>query len=348
MRLIIPALMLLCASIAACVWLMARSLKSAEREYEPVDDLPAKKVPWRPDQSVFETPASFGYKIFTTAHDEVIEAAHAPATKGRSIRAAFIRDRLSRCAPAADRLAAAITRGGVGAGSTMSLLIDHSGSLRGASRRPAEIITPEESGARQAVDTALTLACALDRCGARFEILGFTTRAWNGGRSRTEWLAAGRPKRPGRLNDLLHIIYKPMEEPFGDHVALRLEALLQPSLLKENIDGEAIAWARARLLERPPATVPITKGGTVIGPSIIVISDGAPVDDATCLVNGVQYLSRHLSHVVDDIVERRDLRIVGIGLNVDVSDVYPRAAKLPERAELSDDDVDAIAAVITS
>ncbi|WP_287958443.1 hypothetical protein [Filomicrobium sp.] len=169
-------------------------------------------------------------------------------------------------------------------------------------------VVAADSGAVIAAGVAISVAVALENCGATVEILGFTTGEWCGGKSRQDWLKAGKPSRPGRLNDLLHIIYKRADETSVAACSQRLEWLLYPHILKENIDGEAIAWARARLLARPASDR-----------LLIVVSDGAPVDDSTLHENGPRYLDHHLTHVIEELERHNDPRIVGIGIGYDVS-----------------------------
>ena len=142
------------------------------------------------------------------------------------------------------------------------------------------------------------LARTLERCGVKTEILGFTTRAWKGGQARENWLAAGRPPQPGRLNDLRHIIYKRADEPWR-RARANLGLMMREGLLKENIDGEALLWAHARLLARPEERR-----------ILMVISDGAPVDDSTLSVNSGTYLERHLRQVIDWIENRSPVQLV--------------------------------------
>src|SRR5438132_9280765 len=158
----------------------------------------------------------------------------------------------------------------------VTLLIDNSGSMRG---RPISI----------AAISADILARTLERCGVKTEILGFTTRAWKGGQARERWIAAGKPPNPGRLNDLRHIVYKPADAPWR-RARRSLGLMLREGILKENIDGEALAWAHNRLLGRPEERR-----------ILMVISDGAPVDDSTLSVNPGNYLEKHLREVIREI-----------------------------------------------
>jgi cobaltochelatase CobT len=191
----------------------------------------------------------------------------------------------------------------------VSLLIDNSGSMRG---RPISI----------AAMSADILVRTLERCGVKVEILGFTTRAWKGGRSRERWVAEGRPKSPGRLNDLRHIIYKAADQPWR-RSRRNLGLMLREGLLKENIDGEALLWAHKRLLQRPEQRR-----------ILMVISDGAPVDDATLSANPGNFLERHLRDVIRWIETTSPVEISAIGIGHDVTRYYRRAVTLVDAEEL--------------
>ena len=191
----------------------------------------------------------------------------------------------------------------------VSLLIDNSGSMRG---RPISI----------AAMCADVLARTLERCGVASEILGFTTRAWKGGQSREQWLAEGRPPHPGRLNDLRHILYKRADEPYR-HSRRNLGLMMREGLLKENIDGEALLWAHRRLLARPEERR-----------ILMVISDGAPVDDSTASANGGTYLERHLRQVIGWIEERSGIELAAIGIGHDVTRYYSRAVTIMDAEQL--------------
>jgi cobaltochelatase CobT len=191
----------------------------------------------------------------------------------------------------------------------VSLLIDNSGSMRG---RPIAI----------AAICADILARTLERCGVQSEILGFTTRAWKGGQSREAWLAAGRPPHPGRLNDLRHIVYKRADEPYR-HSKRNLGLMMREGLLKENIDGEALLWAHQRLIARPEERR-----------ILMVISDGAPVDDSTASANGGTYLEQHLRQVIAWIEQRSPVELVAIGIGHDVTRYYDRAVTIMDAEQL--------------
>ena len=191
----------------------------------------------------------------------------------------------------------------------VSLLIDNSGSMRG---RPISI----------AAMCGDILARTLERCGVTSEILGFTTRAWKGGQSREAWLAEGRPTSPGRLNDLRHIIYKRADEPYR-HARKSLGLMMREGLLKENIDGVALLWAHRRLLARPEERR-----------ILMVISDGAPVDDSTASANGGSYLERHLRQVIGWIETRSNVELSAIGIGHDVTRYYSRAVTIMDAEAL--------------
>jgi cobaltochelatase CobT len=192
----------------------------------------------------------------------------------------------------------------------VTLLLDNSGSMRG---RPISI----------AAICADVLARTLERCGVKVEILGFTTRAWKGGRAREEWLAEGRPQQPGRLNDLRHIIYKPADAPWR-RVRDNLGLMMKEGLLKENIDGEALEWAHRRMLVRPEARK-----------ILMVISDGAPVDDSTLSVNPANYLEKHLRDVIAMVERRKAVELLAIGIGHDVTRYYDRAVTITDAEQLA-------------
>jgi cobaltochelatase CobT len=192
----------------------------------------------------------------------------------------------------------------------VTLLLDNSGSMRG---RPITL----------AAMSADILARTLERCGVKCEILGFTTRAWKGGLAREAWVKAGKPPLPGRLNDLRHIIYKSADQPWR-HARKNLGLMLREGLLKENIDGEALLWASARLLMRPEQRK-----------ILMVISDGAPVDDSTLSVNPGNYLEQHLRAVIGWIEEHTDIELAAIGIGHDVTRTYRRAVTIADMEQLA-------------
>ncbi len=202
----------------------------------------------------------------------------------------------------------------------VTLLIDNSGSMRG---RPIGI----------AAISADILARTLERCGVKTEILGFTTRAWKGGQSRETWLAAGRPPQPGRLNDIRHIVYKKADEPWR-RARTNLGLMMREGLLKENIDGEALLWAHARLMARPEERR-----------ILMVISDGAPVDDSTLSVNSGSYLERHLRQVIGWIEGKSPVELVAIGIGHDVTRYYARAVTIMDAEQLGGTIIEQLAAL---
>ncbi|MEP1090285.1 MAG: cobaltochelatase subunit CobT [Rhizobiaceae bacterium] len=192
----------------------------------------------------------------------------------------------------------------------VTLLLDNSGSMRG---RPITV----------AATCADILARTLERCGVKVEILGFTTKAWKGGQARESWLKAGKPANPGRLNDLRHIIYKGADAPWR-RARKNLGLMMREGLLKENIDGEALDWAHERLLARPEQRK-----------ILMMISDGAPVDDSTLSVNPGNYLERHLRHVIDEIENQSPVELLAIGIGHDVTRYYKRAVTIVDAEELA-------------
>jgi len=191
----------------------------------------------------------------------------------------------------------------------VTLLIDNSGSMRG---RPITV----------AAMCSDILARTLERCAVKTEILGFTTRAWKGGQSREKWVQDGKPRNPGRLNDLRHVVYKAADAPWR-RARKNLGLMLREGLLKENIDGEALEWAYKRLRGRPEHRR-----------ILMVISDGAPVDDSTLSVNPGNYLERHLRKVIGDIETRGDVELIAIGIGHDVTRYYRRAVTIVDAEEL--------------
>jgi len=192
----------------------------------------------------------------------------------------------------------------------VTLLLDNSGSMRG---RPISI----------AAICADVLARTLERCSVKVEILGFTTRAWKGGQSRERWLNEGRPQQPGRLNDLRHIIYKGADAPWR-RSRPNLGLMMKEGLLKENIDGEALEWAHRRMIARAEQRK-----------ILMVISDGAPVDDSTLSVNPANYLEKHLRDVIDMVERRKAVELLAIGIGHDVTRYYERAVTITDVEQLA-------------
>ncbi len=309
------------------------------------------REPWRPNFSVLDNPEAFGYKVFSRAHDEET-AAEALSTPDELERLrSFLDKELRALSGAVARLANRLQRrllaqqnrawdfdleeGALDAArlpriiidplhplsfkreretdfrdTVVTLLLDNSGSMRG---RPIMV----------AACCADILARTLERCGVKVEILGFTTRAWKGGQAREAWLAAGKPAGPGRLNDLRHIVYKDADAPWR-RAKRNLALMMREGLLKENIDGEALAWAHNRLLGRPEQRR-----------ILMMISDGAPVDDSTLSVNSGSYLEQHLRQVITEIEQRSPVELIAIGIGHDVTRYYRRAVTITDPTELA-------------
>ncbi|WP_435138122.1 cobaltochelatase subunit CobT [Pseudopelagicola sp. nBUS_19] len=205
----------------------------------------------------------------------------------------------------------------------VTLLLDNSGSMRG---RPISI----------AAICADVLARTLERCNVKVEILGFTTRAWKGGLSREKWLNEARPQQPGRLNDLRHIIYKQADAPMR-RSRQNLGLMMKEGLLKENIDGEALEWAHRRMIARREARK-----------ILMVISDGAPVDDSTLSVNPANYLEKHLRDVISMVEKRRQVELLAIGIGHDVTRYYNRAVTITDVEQLAGVMTEQLAALFDS
>ncbi len=306
---------------------------------------------WRPNLSVLDDPESFGYRVYTRAWDETTGAETLADAEELNRLRAFLDKQLVTLHGAVARLANRLQRrllaqqnrawtfdleeGMLDAGrlsrvvtdpfqplsfkqesetdfrdTVVTLLLDNSGSMRG---RPIMV----------AACCADILARTLERCGVKVEILGFTTRAWKGGHAREEWLKAGKPGDPGRLNDLRHIIYKGAEQPWR-RARRSLGLMMREGLLKENIDGEALAWAHQRLLGRPEQRR-----------ILMMISAGAPVDDSTLSVNSGSYLERHLRQVIEEIETRSPVELIAIGIGHDVTRYYRRAVTITDAEELA-------------
>jgi len=307
-------------------------------------------LPTRPNRPWTDIPGDFDYKVFTPKFDEVIAASDLcdedELTRLRAYLDAQLKGLQGIVTKLANRLlrrlmaqqnrswdfdqeegiidAARLARIVTSPGSSLSykverdvefkdtivtLLIDNSGSMRG---RPISI----------AAISADVMARTLERCGVKTEILGFTTRAWKGGQSREAWLAAGKPAGPGRLNDLRHIVYKKADEPWR-RARKNLGLMMREGLLKENIDGEALKWAHDRLLARPEDRR-----------ILMVISDGAPVDDSTLSVNAAGYLELHLRRMIDWIEKQSPVQLVAIGIGHDVTRYYKRAVTIMDVEQL--------------
>ncbi|MGQ5701157.1 cobaltochelatase subunit CobT [Sandaracinobacteroides sp. A072] len=316
-------------------------------------------MPWRPNLPESKLPQDFAYKAWTTEFDEVITAEELCDAEELTRLRGYLDQQLVSLQGAVTKLAnrlqrrlmaqqsrswdfdleeglldtARLTRVVISPEHALSykferdtefrdtvvtLLIDNSGSMRG---RPISI----------AAISADILARTLERCAVKTEILGFTTRAWKGGQSREKWLANGRPAKPGRLNDLRHIIYKQADAPWR-RARRNLGLMMREGLLKENIDGEALLWAHNRLLARPEDRR-----------ILMVISDGAPVDDSTLSVNSGNYLERHLRQVIDGIETKSPVELIAIGIGHDVTRYYRRAVTIMDAEQLGGAIVDQLA-----
>ena len=317
---------------------------------DPSDDAEEGMMPVRPNRPWTEIPEGFDYKSYTGKFDEVVEAGELCDPDELERLRAYLDSQLAGLQGLVTRLAnrlqrrlmaqqnrswdfdqeeglldaARLARVVVSPGHSLSykieretdfkdtvvtLLIDNSGSMRG---RPISI----------AAISADILARTLERCGVKTEILGFTTRAWKGGQSREVWLADGRPANPGRLNDLRHIIYKQADEPWR-RARRNLGLMMREGLLKENIDGEALLWAHDRLLRRAEDRR-----------ILMVISDGAPVDDSTLSVNQAGYLETHLRKVIDWIEKQSPVQLSAIGIGHDVTRYYKKSVTIMDVEQL--------------
>ena len=319
-------------------------------EGEVGDEGEEAMMPVRPNRPWTELPESFDYQVFTEEFDEIVEATELCDFEELDRLRAYLDSQLTGLQGVVTRLAnrlqrrlmaqqnrawdfdqeeglldaARLARVVISPGHSLSykverdqefkdtvvtLLIDNSGSMRG---RPISI----------AAISADILARTLERCGVKVEILGFTTRAWKGGQGREKWLASGKPAQPGRLNDLRHIVYKKADEPMR-RARKSLGLMMREGLLKENIDGEALIWAHNRLLARPEDRR-----------ILMVISDGAPVDDSTLSVNSAGYLETHLRKVIDWIERQSPVQLVAIGIGHDVTRYYKRAVTIMDVEQL--------------
>jgi len=305
----------------------------------------------RPDPSLTNLPPDFDYKVFTTQFDETVGAEDLCDEEELDRLRAFLDKQLANLSGVVGRLANRLQRRLMAQqnrswdfdleegyldparlvrvvidpmqplsfkqerdtkfrDTVVTLLLDNSGSMRG---RPITV----------AATCADILARTLERCGVSVEILGFTTKAWKGGQAREKWLKDGKPPSPGRLNDLRHIIYKSADAPWR-RARRNLGLMMREGLLKENIDGEALLWAHQRLIARPEQRK-----------ILMMISDGAPVDDSTLSVNPGNYLERHLRAVIDLIETRSPVELLAIGIGHDVTRYYRRAVTIVDAEELA-------------
>jgi cobaltochelatase CobT len=314
------------------------------------DDGDEGMLPVRPNRPLSDLSPQFDYKVWTTRYDEVIEAAELCDEDELGRLRAYLDQQLTHLQGAVTKLANRLQRRLMAQQSrswdfdqeeglldaarlarvvvnpthslsykiekdtefkdtVVTLLLDNSGSMRG---RPISI----------AAISADILARTLERVGVKTEILGFTTRAWKGGQAREDWLAQGRPAHPGRLNDLRHIVYKRADEPWR-RARKNLGLMMREGLLKENIDGEALLWAHNRLIGRAEERK-----------ILMVISDGAPVDDSTLSVNNGSYLEKHLRQVIAWIENRSPVELAAIGIGHDVTRYYQRAVTIMDAEQL--------------
>jgi cobaltochelatase CobT len=332
-----------------------------EGDGEPGDEGEDGMLPNRPNRPWSDMPAQFDYRPFTTQFDEVVAATDLCDPEELDRLRVYLDQQLAHLQGAVAKLANRLQRRLMAQQSrswdfdqdeglldaarlarvvvnpmqslsykieretdfkdtVVTLLIDNSGSMRG---RPISI----------AASSADILTRTLERVGVKTEVLGFTTRAWKGGQSREKWLAEGRPAQPGRLNDVRHIVYKQADEPWR-RAKRSLGLMMREGLLKENIDGEALLWAHARLIARPEDRK-----------ILMVISDGAPVDDSTLSVNSGSYLERHLRQVIGWIEGRSPVELVAIGIGHDVTRYYNRAVTIMDAEQLAGTMVEQLAAL---
>ena len=333
----------------------------ADGEMEDGEGEQEGMLPVRPNRPPADALPGFDYKIWSTTHDEVVPATDLCDPEELTRLRAYLDQQLLHLQGAVTKLAnrlqrrlmaqqnrswdfdqeegqldsARLARVVTSPGHSLSykieretdfrdtvvtLLLDNSGSMRG---RPISI----------AAISADILARTLERCGVKTEILGFTTRAWKGGHARESWLAAGRPALPGRLNDIRHIIYKKADEPYR-RARTSLGLMMREGLLKENIDGEALLWAHSRIVARPEERK-----------ILMVISDGAPVDDSTLSVNNGSYLERHLRQVIGWIETQSPVELCAIGIGHDVTRYYARAVTIMDADQLGGTMVEQLAAL---
>jgi len=331
----------------------ASETTSADEFESQFDDLEQIETPepWRPNASVLDNPEAFGYKVFTREFDEEIGAGQLSSPEELERLRAYLDRELRTLSSAVARLANRLQRrllaqqsrawefdleeGALDAARLTRVIVDPMHPLSFKRERDTEFrdtvvtLVLDNSGSMRGRPIMVAACCAdilartLERCGVKVEILGFTTRAWKGGQSREQWLASGKPQGPGRLNDLRHIIYKTADAPWR-RAKRSLALMMREGLLKENIDGEALAWAHRRLLARPEQRR-----------ILIMISDGAPVDDSTLSVNSGNYLEQHLRQVIEEIETRSPVELIAIGIGHDVTRYYRRAVTITDPSELA-------------
>ena len=324
----------------------------ADHSFEPAeagdDDLPAK--PRRPDLP-FARAADWGYRVYTTQFDETISATDLCDGEELTRLRNFLDQQLQTLQGVVARLANRLQRLLL-AQQNRSWEFDLEEGLLDSARLPRVVIDPmhplsykrekdmnfrdtvvtlllDNSGSMRGRPIMVAAMCAdilartLERCAVKVEVLGFTTRAWKGGQAREKWIADGKPPQPGRLNEIRHIVYKSADEPWR-RARRNLGLMMREGLLKENIDGEALIWAHQRLATRSEQRR-----------ILMVISDGAPVDDSTLSVNTGTYLERHLRHVIADIQDKSSVELVAIGIGHDVTRYYRRAVTIVDAEQLA-------------
>jgi cobaltochelatase CobT len=322
-----------------------------DQDTEEEADEAETSLPWRPNPSVLDDPERFGYKVYNRAFDEEVEAEELASPDELERLRGFLDKELRQLSSAVARLANKLQRkllaqqnrawdfdleeGALDAGRLTRIVIDPMHALSFKRERETEFrdtivtILIDNSGSMRGRPIMVAACCAdilartLERCGVKVEILGFTTKAWKGGQAREKWLQDGKPAMPGRLNDLRHIIYKKADSPWR-RAKRSLALMMREGLLKENIDGEALAWAHSRLLARPEQRR-----------ILMTISDGAPVDDSTTSVNNGSYLEVHLRQVIAEIESRSSVQLVAIGIGHDVTRYYKRAVTITDPSELA-------------
>ncbi|WP_394727187.1 cobaltochelatase subunit CobT [Altererythrobacter sp. GH1-8] len=319
-------------------------------EGEPGEEGDAATMPARPNRPQGDVPGDLDYKAYTERFDEEVSATELCDAEELDRLRAYLDSQLTGLQGVVTRLANRLQRR-LMAQQSRSWDFDQEDGIVDASRLPRVIVSPgtalaykterdvefkdtivtlliDNSGSMRgrpisiAAISADILARTLERCGVKVEILGFTTRAWKGGQSREAWLADGKPPDPGRLNDLRHIVYKKADEPWR-RARRNLGLMMREGLLKENIDGEALMWAHNRIIGR--------KEDRRI---LMVISDGAPVDDSTLSVNSAGYLEAHLRKVIEWIERFSPVQLVAIGIGHDVTRYYRRAVTIMDVEQL--------------
>ena len=327
----------------------------SDKSAESADDLSDASEPEdgsRPNrhEAPFAHADDWGYKVFTTEFDEEIAAADLCEPEELARLRGFLDQQLSAMQGVVSRLANKLQRL-LMAQQNRHWEYDLEEGMLDASRLPRIVIDPmyplsfkrekdttfrdtcvtlllDNSGSMRGRPIMVAAMCAdilgrtLERVGVKTEILGFTTRAWKGGQAREKWLAAGMPPQPGRLNDLRHIVYKAADEPWR-RAKRNLGLMMREGLLKENIDGEALTWAHNRIIARPEQRK-----------ILMVISDGAPVDDSTLSVNAGNYLEHHLRRVIEEIETRSSVELTAIGIGHDVTRYYKKAVTIVDAEQL--------------